>query len=105
MPLARRVPKRGFHSPFKKEYQVVNLLTLEKLANAGKLQNGVITPDVLVKLGVVSSPKIPIKVLGAGEVKARLDVAAHAFSKSAAQKIETAGGKTQTISVVSKTNG
>ena len=105
MPLARRVPKRGFHSPFKKEYQIVNLLTLEKLAKTGKLQNGVVNPDVLVKLGIVKSLRILVKVLGAGDVKARLEVAAHAFSKSAAQKIESAGGKTQTISAASKTNG
>lgn len=105
MPLARRVPKRGFHNPFRKEYQAVNLLTLEKLAKSGKLQNGVINPDVLVKLGVIKSPKFLVKILGAGDVKARLDVSAHAFSKSAMQKIASAGGKTQTISALSKTNG
>ena len=102
MPLARRVPKRGFHSPFRTEYQVVNLLTLEKLAGAGRLQNGVVSPDVLAKLGVVRNTKGPVKILGVGEVKSKLDVAAHAFSKSAAQKIEAAGGTVQTISATPK---
>jgi large subunit ribosomal protein L15 len=102
MPLVRRVPKRGFHSPFKTVYQVVNVLTLEKLAAAGKVQNGVVTPELLAKLGVVKNPRSPVKVLGNGEMKARLDVAAHAFSKSAAAKIQSAGGKVQTISSTPK---
>jgi large subunit ribosomal protein L15 len=97
MPLVRRVPKRGFHSPFKKEYQLVNVEVLEKLAADGKVQNGVVNPELLAKLGVVSKAG-PVKVLGNGELKARLEVSAHAFSKSAVQKIETAGGKVQTIS-------
>jgi len=98
MPLSRRVPKRGFHSPFKKEFQVVNLETLEKLSVDGKVQGGVITPDVLSKLGVVKKATVPVKILGNGELKARLTVSAHAFSKAAVQKIETAGGTAQTIS-------
>jgi len=102
MPLARRVPKRGFFSPFKTVYQIVNLLTLEKLVGAGRLQNGVVSPDVLVKLGVVKNTRILVKILGVGDLKSKLDVAAHAFSKSAAQKIEAAGGKVQTISATPK---
>jgi large subunit ribosomal protein L15 len=97
MPLARRIPKRGFHSPFRTEYQIVNLSSLEKLSADGKLQGGVVTPDVLTKLGVVKHAKAPVKVLGNGEMKAKLDVTAHAFSASAAQKIEAAGGKVQRI--------
>jgi large subunit ribosomal protein L15 len=102
MPLVRRVPKRGFHSPFRKTYQIVNLSTLEKLATGGKLHEGAVTPEILLKLGVVKTPRIPVKILGTGELKARLDVAAHAFSKSAVEKIQTAGGKAQTISALSK---
>ena len=98
MPLVRRVPKRGFHSPFRVEYQIVNVDTLEKLATGGKVQNGVVNPEVLAKLGVVNKKNMPVKVLGNGELKAKLDVSAHAFSASAAQKITTAGGKAQTIS-------
>jgi large subunit ribosomal protein L15 len=102
MPLVRRVPKRGFHSPFKVEYQVVNIETLEKLVTSGKVQNGVVNPEILVKLGVVKKKSVPVKVLGNGELSARLDVSAHAFSASATQKITSAGGKTQTISVTTK---
>jgi large subunit ribosomal protein L15 len=98
MPLVRRLPKRGFHSPFKIEYQIVNIETLGKLAADGKLQNGVVTPEVLARLGVIGKPAAPVKILGNGELKAGLDVAAHAFSASAAEKIRAAGGKTQTIS-------
>lgn len=97
MPLARRIPKRGFHSPFRTVYQIVNLSSLEKLAADGRLQGGVVNPDVLEKLGVVKKAEAPVKVLGNGEMKAKLDVTAHAFSASAAQKIEAAGGKVQRI--------
>ena len=102
MPLSRRIPKRGFHSPFKIVYQVVNLQTLERLATEEKLQGGSVTPEVLVKLGVVRSKRTPVKILGSGDVKAKLSVAAHAFSASAVQKIQAAGGTTQTISSTSK---
>jgi large subunit ribosomal protein L15 len=102
MPLVRRVPKRGFHSPFRVEYQIVNIETLEKLSSDGKTQGGVINPEVLVKLGVVKKATAPVKVLGNGELTAKLDVSAHAFSKSAQAKIEKAGGKAQTISAGKK---
>jgi large subunit ribosomal protein L15 len=105
MPLVRRIPKRGFHSPFRITFQVVNVDALQKLAADGKVANGVITPEVLVKLGVVKKGSLPVKVLGTGELKVKLEVAAHAFSKSAVQKIETAGGTVQTISSTPKTNG
>jgi large subunit ribosomal protein L15 len=102
MPLVRRVPKRGFHSPFKVEYQVVNVEALQKLATDGKVQNGVVNPEVLAKLGAVGKTTVPVKVLGNGELNVKLDVSAHAFSKSAAEKIQAAGGKIQTISSTSK---
>ena len=105
MHLARRVPKRGFHSPFRVTYQVVNVQTLQKLAADGKVAGGVVTPELLVKLGVVKHAVAPVKVLGTGELSAKLEIAAHAFSKSAVKKIETAGGKAQTISSPPKTNG
>ncbi len=105
MPLVRRLPKRGFFSPFKKEFQIVNLETLQKLSGDGRFQNGVVTPDVLLKLGVVRNTRTPVKILGNGDLTAKLDVAAHAFSKAAVQKIETAGGKAQTIQTSASTNG
>ena len=54
MPLVRRVPKFGFHSPFRVEFQVVNVQTLEKLAASGKLSNGKVTPEVLYTIGAVA---------------------------------------------------
>ena len=97
MPLSRRVPKRGFHSPFAITYQVVNVETLEKMVVSGKVHDGVFNPEVLHKLGAIAKMRTPVKILGNGEVKAKLDVTAHAFSKSAVEKIQTAGGKAQTV--------
>jgi large subunit ribosomal protein L15 len=97
MPLVRRVPKFGFTSPFKVEFQTVNVSTLEKLTAAGKLAEGKVNPALLFKLGVVSKKNAPIKILGDGELKAALEVSAQSFSKSAVQKIESAGGKALTV--------
>ena len=102
MPLARRVPKRGFHSPFKKEFQIVNVETLEKLSAGGKIANGVITPELLMKLGCTKKADVPVKILGNGSLKAKLHVSAHAFSKSAVEKITGAGGKADTITPAMK---
>jgi large subunit ribosomal protein L15 len=102
MPLVRRVPKRGFNSPFRVEYQVVNVETLEKLSVDGKVPNGIVSPEVLAKLGVVKKTRAPVKILGNGELKAKLNISANAFSKSAVEKIEKAGGKTQTIKTTAK---
>jgi large subunit ribosomal protein L15 len=102
MPLARRIPKRGFHSPFKVEFQLVNLDTLERIAAGGRLTNGQVTPEVLKKAGVIRKETVPVKVLGNGELKATLAVSAHAFSKSALKKIADAGGSTHVISSTAK---
>jgi large subunit ribosomal protein L15 len=102
MPLVRRIPKRGFHSPFRVEYQIVNVQTLEKLAADGKLPNGIISPEVLLKLGVVKKATVPVKILGNGDLKTKLSITANAFSKSATEKIEKAGGTTQMISASQK---
>jgi len=91
MPLHRRLPKRGFTNIFKTEYEVVNL---ERLAGLGQ---GEITPEFLRKVGVISSRKTLVKVLGQGELKAAITVRAHKFSKSAREKIEKAGGKVEVI--------
>ncbi len=93
MPLVRRVPKFGFHSPFKKAYQIVNVKQLESLVTRGRVPDGKISPETLYQLGAVSKKHVPVKVLGGGELKSKLEVTAHAFAKSAIQKIESAGGK------------
>ena len=87
MPLHRRLPKRGFTNIFRTEYSVVNL---ERLAD---LKVKEIALDDYKKLGLVSSKKALIKILGAGELTSAITIHAHKFSKSAVEKIEKAGGK------------
>jgi large subunit ribosomal protein L15 len=91
MPIQRRIPKRGFTNIFRQEYQVVNL---DKL---NKCRPGDVTPDTLKDLGIIKSTRLPLKVLGVGELTSALNVKANAFSKSAAEKIEKAGGKAEVI--------
>jgi len=92
MPLIRRIPKFGFHSPFKKEFQSVNVSRLQQLFDSGKISNGLVNPEMLYSCGVVSKKNIPVKILGDGELKAKLFVTAHSFSKSAKEKISVTGG-------------
>jgi large subunit ribosomal protein L15 len=91
MPLHRRLPKRGFTNIFRTEYTVVNLDRLVEQNEGFKLTE--ITLDDYKKLGLSSSKKALIKILGSGELTAALTIHAHKFSKSAAEKIEKAGGK------------
>jgi large subunit ribosomal protein L15 len=93
MPLHRRIPKRGFHNPFGKDYAVVNLESLN-IFTAGD----VVTPDSLRGRGLTRSASRPVKILGDGELNTSLTVRAHAFSKSAEEKIARAGGKIERIS-------
>jgi len=93
MPLHRRVPKRGFHNPFRVEYEVVNLDMLGVKFDAGTT----VTPDLLRERGLVARGKQRIKVLGRGEVGKALTVHAHKFSGTAAQKIAAAGGATEQL--------
>ncbi len=96
MPLIRRVPKFGFFNPFRVDYQEVNLSRLQELVDAGRIADGVVTPDRLYEIGAVSRRNKPVKILGNGELSAKLDVTAHKFSASARAAIESAGG---TVSV------
>ena len=88
MPLHRRVPKRGFHNPFRVEYEVVNLDTLGLRFAAGT----VVTPELLSEHGLVSGRDRKVKVLARGELGKPLTVRAHKFSGKAAEKIAAAGG-------------
>jgi large subunit ribosomal protein L15 len=92
MPLHRRIPKRGFHNPFGKDYAVVNLEAL-KVFTAGE----VVTPESLRERGLAHSASRPIKILGDGELNAALTVRAQAFSRSAEEKIARAGGKVERV--------
>jgi large subunit ribosomal protein L15 len=92
MPLHMRLPKvKGFKNPFRVAYQVVNLAKLAELYPEG----GAVTPADLVAKGAVREGLV--KVLGTGDVKVALQVQAHAFSASAKQKIEQAGGQADTL--------
>jgi large subunit ribosomal protein L15 len=93
MPLHRRVPKRGFtNAPFKKEYAEVNLGRLD-VFEAGSI----VTPEVLMKRGLVKKLLDGIKVLAGGELKKALTVRAHKFSGKAQERIAAAGGKAELL--------
>jgi large subunit ribosomal protein L15 len=92
MPLHRRVPKRGFHNPFRVEYQVVNLDTIAERFDAGTE----ITPELLRERGLVGRSG-GIKVLARGDIDKAFTVRAHKFSGQAAEKIAAAGGKVEVL--------
>jgi len=92
MPLHRRLPKRGFVNIFRTEYRTVNVERLNSL-EAGST----VTPDTLQGAGLVKKGREGVKILGHGELNVALTVRAHRFTKTAAQKIEAAGGKVETI--------
>ncbi|MCL4490783.1 MAG: 50S ribosomal protein L15 [Nitrospirae bacterium] len=91
--LQRRLPKRGFkNSPFKKEYAIINLADITKLAGID-----VITPEVLLERKMIKDMKDGLKVLGTGDISKPLTIKAHAFSASALSKINAAGGKSEVL--------
>ena len=94
MPLQRRVPKFGFTNPNRVEYKGVNLDTLQELVD--KIKKNTIVPQDFIDNGLANKKDL-IKVLGRGELKAKVEVSAHKFSKSAQAAIEAAGGSVQTI--------
>ena len=94
MPIQRRLPKYGFKNPTRVEYKGINVSALQALAEKNGLSE--ITLETLMDAGFISRNQL-VKILGNGELTLKLDVTAHAFSKSAIAKIEAAGGKTTTI--------
>ena len=92
MPIQRRVPKRGFGNPFKEEFQIINLSDIE-----GRDFESEIDPESMKKAGIIKKLRLPIKVLGDGEISKPIVVKANAFSRSAVEKIEKAGGKAEVI--------
>jgi len=97
MPLQRRVPKFGFTNIFRVPYQVVNVNALQRVADEKKINKDVLNAEVLKSLGLVTSSTKPIKILGKGELKAKINLEVNAFSKSAKEKIEAAGGSIKTV--------
>jgi large subunit ribosomal protein L15 len=99
MPLHRRVPKRGFHNPFRVEYEVVNLDTLDAKFDAGVI----VTPELLQERGLLpGGARRKVKVLGRGEIAKALTVRAHKFSGRAAEKIAAAGGQAEALADAAK---
>ena len=98
MPLLRRIPKFGFKPNNRVEAQIVSVETLERLVSTKRIEGAVVTPEALYKAGAVSKKDRPVKILGDGELKSKIEVSAHAFSKSALEKIQAAGGKAIVLS-------
>ena len=94
MPLQRRVPKFGFKNINRKEYKGVNISTLQELAETKKLKE--INVEILIEAGLVRKNSL-VKILGNGELKTKLNVKAHAFSKSAVEAIEALEGTVEKI--------
>lgn len=92
MPLHRRLPKRGFHNIFRKEYAIVNLKSLEGFESGASVD-----PEILKQKGIIRHPGDGIKILGTGDIKNPIHVRAHKISKSAAEKIQKAGGTFEVI--------
>ncbi|MBC7343414.1 MAG: 50S ribosomal protein L15 [Clostridia bacterium] len=92
MPLVRRIPKRGFKNVNRKVMTVVNLDRLNGFADGTQ-----VTPELLVESGIIKEIRDGVKILGQGDLKRSLVVRAHAFSESAAKKIEAAGGRAEVV--------
>lgn len=92
MPLARRVPKRGFNNIFAKKYCLVNVSTLDRFENGA-----VVDAKALIDAGIVKKGQKNIKILGNGDISKKLTVKVTAFSETAKQKIEAAGGTAEVV--------
>ena len=92
MPLYRRIPKRGFTNIWRKEWAIVHVDDLNKFDNGTE-----VTPELLVENGLIKKVLDGVKVLGEGTLEKNITVKAHKFSKTAVEKIESAGGKAEVI--------
>jgi len=98
MPLHRRLPKRGFFNPFSVDYNEINIGRIQQAVDAGKLDaKSAVTLDSLIAAGLISKPRDGVKILGQGEIKARLAFEVAAASKGAIAAIEGAGGSVKLL--------
>ena len=97
MPAQRRMPKRGFTNPFRKEFAIVNIARLEAFDDGE-----VVGPEVLLERGIIRKICDGVKILGKGELSKKLTIRAHAISNGAKLKIEKAGGKFEEIKGLAK---
>src|SRR5690606_21980625 len=93
MPLHRRMPKRGFHGPFREEFAVVKPDTIAEVSDAGSE----VTPELLAERGLIGGARRKVKVLGRGDIGKKLTVRAHKFSGTAQEKITAAGGTAEVL--------
>ena len=98
MPLIRRVPKRGFYNKFRIPWEIVNLSDIERILAVHELpEPGEITPEVLKSSGLVKKSDRRVKILGDGELSKAIKIKAHAFSRTAREKITNAGGTAEVV--------
>ena len=98
MPLHRRLPKRGFYNPFSTHYNEINVGRIQQAVDAGKLDaTATVTVDALIAAGLISKARDGVKILGQGEIKAKLAFEVAAASKSAIAAIEGAGGSVKLL--------
>lgn len=97
MPIYRRLPKRGFKNPFAKEFAVVNLDTIQKAVDAGKLNASDVTIEALMSAGIVSKKLDGVRLLARGAVTTAITVSVNSASKAAVAAVEKAGGKVNVV--------
>ena len=97
MPIYRRLPKRGFKNPFAKEFAVVNLDTIQKAVDAGKLNAADINIDALVNAGIIGKQLDGVRLLARGAITSNVNISVNAASKAAVAAVEKAGGKVTVV--------
>jgi len=97
MPIYRRLPKRGFKNPFAKEYAVVNLDTIQKAVDAGKLNANSIDVKSLMESGIISKQLDGIRLLARGAITTSVTISVNSASKAAVAAVEKAGGKVTVV--------
>ena len=97
MPIYRRLPKRGFKNPFAKEFAVVNLDTIQKAVDAGKLNAADINIDALVNAGIIGKQLDGVRLLARGAITSNVNISVNSSSKAAVAAVEKAGGKVTVV--------
>jgi len=97
MPIYRRLPKRGFKNPFALHYAVVNLDTVQKAVDAGKLDAAAVDIDALMKAGIISKKLDGVRLLARGAITSSVTISVNSASKAAVEAVEKAGGKVNLV--------
>ncbi|HEY5533766.1 MAG TPA: 50S ribosomal protein L15 [Ignavibacteria bacterium] len=97
MPLQRRVPKFGFKNINRTEYNVINVGDIQKLIDTGKIEKSGLNKEYFLNKRIIKNSKFPLKILGNGDINSSIEISADAYSSTAKEKIEKAGGKAVNI--------